>query len=160
MWSLGALPEGFPAAYAAYAAAGRGGYSGYPSFGLPYPTGYPAAAAYGYFPTGPAPPGPPHHQPTAPAPVTTPVSTTERSTNTTTYYDLSRSHPIDTSAPIGGNNKAIPKSKNGPAAGQQPLIMRPDQIYPGDERVKTYVTGKSLFWCLSVSNATRGVARL
>ncbi|KAF7278603.1 hypothetical protein GWI33_008175 [Rhynchophorus ferrugineus] len=37
MWSLGALPEGFPAAaYAAYAA-GRG-YSGYPSFGLPYPT--------------------------------------------------------------------------------------------------------------------------
>ncbi|KAL1451124.1 hypothetical protein WDU94_003414 [Cyamophila willieti] len=39
MWSLGALPEGFPAAYAAYAAAGRGGYSGYPSFGLPYPTG-------------------------------------------------------------------------------------------------------------------------
>ncbi|XP_076176008.1 RNA-binding protein 6 isoform X2 [Ptiloglossa arizonensis] len=38
MWSLGALPDGFPAAaYAAYAA-GRG-YSGYPSFGLPYPTG-------------------------------------------------------------------------------------------------------------------------
>ncbi|XP_044271997.1 RNA-binding protein Musashi homolog Rbp6 isoform X5 [Tribolium madens] len=37
MWSLGALPDGFPAAaYAAYAA-GRG-YSGYPSFGLPYPT--------------------------------------------------------------------------------------------------------------------------
>ncbi|KAE8745199.1 hypothetical protein FOCC_FOCC008090 [Frankliniella occidentalis] len=37
MWSLGALPEGFPAAaYAAYAA-GRG-YSGYPGFGLPYPT--------------------------------------------------------------------------------------------------------------------------
>lgn len=37
MWSLGALPEGFPAAaYAAYAA-GRS-YSGYPSFGLPYPT--------------------------------------------------------------------------------------------------------------------------
>ncbi|XP_056635666.1 RNA-binding protein Musashi homolog Rbp6 isoform X2 [Diorhabda sublineata] len=36
MWSLGALPDGFPAAaYAAYAA-GRG-YSGYPSFGLPYP---------------------------------------------------------------------------------------------------------------------------
>uniref|UniRef100_A0A8D8U115 RNA-binding protein Musashi homolog Rbp6 n=2 Tax=Cacopsylla melanoneura TaxID=428564 RepID=A0A8D8U115_9HEMI len=47
MWSLGALPEGFPAAYAAYAAAGRGGYSGYPSFGLPYPTvmnNYQAAA--------------------------------------------------------------------------------------------------------------------
>uniref|UniRef100_A0A6P7GEN3 RNA-binding protein Musashi homolog Rbp6-like n=1 Tax=Diabrotica virgifera virgifera TaxID=50390 RepID=A0A6P7GEN3_DIAVI len=38
MWSLGALPDGFPAAaYAAYAA-GRG-YSGYPSFGLPYPAG-------------------------------------------------------------------------------------------------------------------------
>ncbi|XP_046426650.1 RNA-binding protein Musashi homolog Rbp6 isoform X10 [Neodiprion virginianus] len=38
MWSLGALPDGFPAAaYAAYAA-GRS-YSGYPSFGLPYPTG-------------------------------------------------------------------------------------------------------------------------
>ncbi|XP_015516889.2 RNA-binding protein Musashi homolog Rbp6 isoform X9 [Neodiprion pinetum] len=37
MWSLGALPDGFPAAaYAAYAA-GRS-YSGYPSFGLPYPT--------------------------------------------------------------------------------------------------------------------------
>ncbi|CAH1953864.1 unnamed protein product [Acanthoscelides obtectus] len=37
MWSLGALPDGFPAAaYAAYAT-GRG-YSGYPSFGLPYPT--------------------------------------------------------------------------------------------------------------------------
>ncbi|XP_068629434.1 RNA-binding protein Musashi homolog Rbp6 isoform X4 [Battus philenor] len=35
MWSLGALPDGFPAAYAAYAA-GRS-YSGYPSFGLPYP---------------------------------------------------------------------------------------------------------------------------
>ncbi|XP_045474553.1 RNA-binding protein Musashi homolog Rbp6 isoform X5 [Harmonia axyridis] len=47
MWSLGALPDGFPAAaYAAYAA-GRG-YSGYPSFGLPYPTvmnNYQAAAA-------------------------------------------------------------------------------------------------------------------
>lgn len=38
MWSLGTLPDGFPAAaYAAYAA-GRG-FSGYPSFGLPYPTG-------------------------------------------------------------------------------------------------------------------------
>ncbi|CAG4908725.1 unnamed protein product [Colias eurytheme] len=37
MWSLGALPDGFPAAYAAYAA-GRS-YSGYPSFGLPYPAG-------------------------------------------------------------------------------------------------------------------------
>ncbi|XP_076303671.1 RNA-binding protein 6 isoform X7 [Lasioglossum baleicum] len=38
MWSLGALPDSFPAAaYAAYAA-GRS-YSGYPSFGLPYPTG-------------------------------------------------------------------------------------------------------------------------
>ncbi|KOC59570.1 RNA-binding protein Musashi like protein Rbp6 [Habropoda laboriosa] len=38
MWSLGALPDGFPAAaYAAYAASR--GYSGYPSFGLPYPTG-------------------------------------------------------------------------------------------------------------------------
>lgn len=37
MWSLGTLPDGFPAAaYAAYAA-GRG-FSGYPSFGLPYPT--------------------------------------------------------------------------------------------------------------------------
>ncbi|XP_006563810.1 RNA-binding protein Musashi homolog Rbp6 isoform X15 [Apis florea] len=37
MWSLGALPDGFPAAaYAAYAASR--GYSGYPSFGLPYPT--------------------------------------------------------------------------------------------------------------------------
>ncbi|KAH0561813.1 DNA-binding proteins Bright/BRCAA1/RBP1 [Cotesia glomerata] len=36
MWSLGALPDGFPAAYAAYAA-GRT-YSGYPSFGLPYAT--------------------------------------------------------------------------------------------------------------------------
>ncbi|XP_025602912.1 RNA-binding protein Musashi homolog Rbp6 isoform X9 [Athalia rosae] len=37
MWSLGGLPDGFPAAaYAAYAA-GRS-YSGYPSFGLPYPT--------------------------------------------------------------------------------------------------------------------------
>ncbi|KAH1000115.1 hypothetical protein HUJ04_000043 [Dendroctonus ponderosae] len=43
MWSLGALPDGFPAAaYAAYAA-GRG-YSGYPSFGLPYPTGNGLAA--------------------------------------------------------------------------------------------------------------------
>ncbi|XP_025602908.1 RNA-binding protein Musashi homolog Rbp6 isoform X2 [Athalia rosae] len=40
MWSLGGLPDGFPAAaYAAYAA-GRS-YSGYPSFGLPYPTGLP-----------------------------------------------------------------------------------------------------------------------
>ncbi|XP_076176013.1 RNA-binding protein 6 isoform X6 [Ptiloglossa arizonensis] len=46
MWSLGALPDGFPAAaYAAYAA-GRG-YSGYPSFGLPYPTGVPAVYYYG-----------------------------------------------------------------------------------------------------------------
>ncbi|XP_068082421.1 RNA-binding protein Musashi homolog Rbp6 isoform X7 [Anabrus simplex] len=46
MWSLGALPDGFPAAaYAAYAA-GRG-YSGYPSFGLPYPTGFPG---YSYYP--------------------------------------------------------------------------------------------------------------
>jgi RNA-binding protein Musashi len=48
MWSLGALPDGFPAAYAAYAA-GRG-YSGYAGFGLPYPTGFPN---YGYFPAAP-----------------------------------------------------------------------------------------------------------
>ncbi|XP_032513958.1 RNA-binding protein Musashi homolog Rbp6 isoform X2 [Danaus plexippus] len=55
MWSLGALPDGFPAAYAAYAA-GRS-YSGYPSFGLPYPAvmnNYQAAAA-GY-----GPPASPH----------------------------------------------------------------------------------------------------
>ncbi|XP_077299553.1 RNA-binding protein 6 isoform X15 [Arctopsyche grandis] len=56
MWSLGALPDGFPAAaYAAYAA-GRG-YSGYPSFGLPYPTvmnNYQAAAQ------GFGPPASPH----------------------------------------------------------------------------------------------------
>ncbi|XP_070514199.1 RNA-binding protein Musashi homolog Rbp6 isoform X4 [Cardiocondyla obscurior] len=46
MWSLGALPDGFPAAaYAAYAA-GRG-YSGYPSFGLHYPTGVPAVYYHG-----------------------------------------------------------------------------------------------------------------
>ncbi|XP_051173202.1 RNA-binding protein Musashi homolog Rbp6 isoform X8 [Leptopilina boulardi] len=54
MWSLGALPDGFPAAaYAAYAA-GRG-YSGYPSFGLPYPTvmnNYQAAQA-GFPPASP-----------------------------------------------------------------------------------------------------------
>ncbi|XP_065342114.1 RNA-binding protein Musashi homolog Rbp6 isoform X7 [Cloeon dipterum] len=36
MWPIGALPDGFPAAFAAYSA-GRG-YSGYASFGLPYPT--------------------------------------------------------------------------------------------------------------------------
>ncbi|XP_041977528.1 RNA-binding protein Musashi homolog Rbp6 isoform X3 [Aricia agestis] len=55
MWSLGALPDGFPAAYAAYAA-GRS-YSGYPSFGLPYPAvmnNYQAAAA------GFGPPASPH----------------------------------------------------------------------------------------------------
>ncbi|XP_053972406.1 RNA-binding protein Musashi homolog Rbp6 isoform X5 [Hylaeus volcanicus] len=54
MWSLGALPDGFPAAYAAYAA-GRG-YSGYPSFGLPYPTvmnNYQAAAQAGFPPASP-----------------------------------------------------------------------------------------------------------
>ncbi|XP_053599008.1 RNA-binding protein Musashi homolog Rbp6 isoform X2 [Microplitis demolitor] len=46
MWSLGALPDGFPAAYAAYAA-GRT-YSGYPSFGLPYATaGVPAIYYHG-----------------------------------------------------------------------------------------------------------------
>ncbi|XP_044584358.1 RNA-binding protein Musashi homolog Rbp6 isoform X3 [Cotesia glomerata] len=54
MWSLGALPDGFPAAYAAYAA-GRT-YSGYPSFGLPYATAvmnnYQAAQA-GYQPASP-----------------------------------------------------------------------------------------------------------
>ncbi|XP_044015818.1 RNA-binding protein Musashi homolog Rbp6 isoform X6 [Aphidius gifuensis] len=53
MWSLGALPDGFPAAYAAYAA-GRG-YSGYPSFGLPYPavmSNYQAAQA-GFPPASP-----------------------------------------------------------------------------------------------------------
>uniref|UniRef100_A0A2A4IX33 Uncharacterized protein n=1 Tax=Heliothis virescens TaxID=7102 RepID=A0A2A4IX33_HELVI len=44
MWSLGALPDGFPAAYAAYAA-GRS-YSGYPSFGLPYPAGNPLASLH------------------------------------------------------------------------------------------------------------------
>ncbi|XP_063221968.1 RNA-binding protein Musashi homolog 2 isoform X2 [Bacillus rossius redtenbacheri] len=55
MWSLGALPDGFPAAaYAAYAA-GRG-YSGYPSFGLPYPTGFPG---YSFFPPPTAPAGAP-----------------------------------------------------------------------------------------------------
>ncbi|XP_068899141.1 RNA-binding protein Musashi homolog Rbp6 isoform X7 [Tenebrio molitor] len=59
MWSLGALPDGFPAAaYAAYAA-GRG-YSGYPSFGLPYPAvmnNYQAAAAAAQ---GFGPPASPH----------------------------------------------------------------------------------------------------
>lgn len=52
MWSLGALPDGFPAAaYAAYAA-GRG-YSGYPSFGLPYPAGGMAGyPGYNYYPGG------------------------------------------------------------------------------------------------------------
>ncbi|XP_017756572.1 PREDICTED: RNA-binding protein Musashi homolog Rbp6 isoform X8 [Eufriesea mexicana] len=46
MWSLGALPDGFPvAAYAAYAASRS--YSGYPSFGLPYPTGVPAVYYHG-----------------------------------------------------------------------------------------------------------------
>ncbi|XP_057322174.1 RNA-binding protein Musashi homolog Rbp6 isoform X5 [Microplitis mediator] len=54
MWSLGALPDGFPAAYAAYAA-GRT-YSGYPSFGLPYATAvmnnYQAAQA-GFQPASP-----------------------------------------------------------------------------------------------------------
>ncbi|XP_059614586.1 RNA-binding protein Musashi homolog Rbp6 isoform X3 [Phlebotomus argentipes] len=59
MWSLGTLPDGFPAAaYAAYAA-GRG-YSGYPSFGLPYPTvmnNYQAAAAAAQ---GFGPPASPH----------------------------------------------------------------------------------------------------
>ncbi|XP_066601697.1 RNA-binding protein Musashi homolog Rbp6-like isoform X2 [Prorops nasuta] len=44
MWSLGALPDGFPAAYAAYAA--NRGYSGYPSFGLPYPTASVIAIIY------------------------------------------------------------------------------------------------------------------
>nr|CAH0101348.1 unnamed protein product [Daphnia galeata] len=39
VWSLGALQEGLPAAYAA-AYAGRG-YPGYASFGLPYPAGQP-----------------------------------------------------------------------------------------------------------------------
>ncbi|CAH1953865.1 unnamed protein product [Acanthoscelides obtectus] len=61
MWSLGALPDGFPAAaYAAYAT-GRG-YSGYPSFGLPYPTvmnNYQAAAAAAAQGFGP-PPASPH----------------------------------------------------------------------------------------------------
>ncbi|XP_050689014.1 RNA-binding protein Musashi homolog Rbp6-like [Eriocheir sinensis] len=40
VWSLGALPDGIQAAYAAYA--GRG-YASYPSFGFPYPTGLTAA---------------------------------------------------------------------------------------------------------------------
>uniref|UniRef100_A0A8D8V8J8 RNA-binding protein Musashi homolog Rbp6 n=1 Tax=Cacopsylla melanoneura TaxID=428564 RepID=A0A8D8V8J8_9HEMI len=139
MWSLGALPEGFPAAYAAYAAAGRGGYSGYPSFGLPYPTGYPTAG-FGFFPTPPT-GHPHHHQPPVAPPVTTSVSTTERSTNTTTYYELTRSHPIDTSATLGSNKS---KAKNSPSStgGQGQLIMRSGDpmSYPGDDRVKTYVT--------------------
>lgn len=46
VWSLGALPDGIQAAYAAYA--GRG-YASYPSFGFPYPTGFPAGC--GYFPS-------------------------------------------------------------------------------------------------------------
>ncbi|XP_014294488.1 RNA-binding protein Musashi homolog Rbp6 isoform X8 [Halyomorpha halys] len=62
MWSLGALPDGFPAAaYAAYAA-GRG-YSGYPSFGLPYPAvmnNYQAAAAAAAAAAGFGPPASPH----------------------------------------------------------------------------------------------------
>ncbi|XP_057669281.1 RNA-binding protein Musashi homolog Rbp6 isoform X8 [Diorhabda carinulata] len=62
MWSLGALPDGFPAAaYAAYAA-GRG-YSGYPSFGLPYPAvmnNYQAAAAAQAQAQGYGPPASPH----------------------------------------------------------------------------------------------------
>ncbi|XP_021932438.1 RNA-binding protein Musashi homolog Rbp6-like [Zootermopsis nevadensis] len=73
MWSLGALPDGFPAAaYAAYAA-GRG-YSGYPSFGLPYPTGFPG---YSYFPN-----------PTAAASGTTPGTPTASGPERgSTYYD-------------------------------------------------------------------------
>lgn len=47
VWSLGALPDGIQAAaYAAYA--GRG-YASYPSFGFPYPAGFPAGC--GYFPS-------------------------------------------------------------------------------------------------------------
>ncbi|XP_017771851.1 PREDICTED: RNA-binding protein Musashi homolog Rbp6 isoform X3 [Nicrophorus vespilloides] len=57
MWSLGALPDGFPAAYAAYAA-GRG-YSGYPSFGLPYPTG--SSATNWSQPSGADQTAPQHH---------------------------------------------------------------------------------------------------
>ncbi|RWS17987.1 RNA-binding protein Musashi Rbp6-like protein [Dinothrombium tinctorium] len=34
VWPLGALTDGFPAAYASYA--GRGGYPGYPGFGYPF----------------------------------------------------------------------------------------------------------------------------
>ncbi|XP_057669275.1 RNA-binding protein Musashi homolog Rbp6 isoform X3 [Diorhabda carinulata] len=61
MWSLGALPDGFPAAaYAAYAA-GRG-YSGYPSFGLPYPAGSPSGA----WQAQPQPSGADHHHQQSP----------------------------------------------------------------------------------------------
>ncbi|CAG9830401.1 unnamed protein product [Diabrotica balteata] len=62
LWSLGALPDGFPAAaYAAYAA-GRG-YSGYPSFGLLYQAvmnNYQAAAAAQAQAQGFGPPTYPH----------------------------------------------------------------------------------------------------
>ncbi|XP_033606198.1 RNA-binding protein Musashi homolog Rbp6 isoform X2 [Cryptotermes secundus] len=72
MWSLGALPDGFPAAaYAAYAA-GRG-YSGYPSFGLPYPTGFPG---YSYLPN-----------PTAAAAPTSATPAASGPERDSTYYD-------------------------------------------------------------------------
>jgi len=74
VWSLGALQEGLPAAYAA-AYAGRG-YPSYASFGLPYPAGYPS---YGYFPAAST-------APTANGNGSTPAG--ERSTPAAaTYYD-------------------------------------------------------------------------
>ena len=45
VWPLGALADGFPAAYAGYA--GRGGYPGYPGIGYPF-------AVIGSFPTASA----------------------------------------------------------------------------------------------------------
>uniref|UniRef100_A0A1B6CEZ6 RRM domain-containing protein n=2 Tax=Clastoptera arizonana TaxID=38151 RepID=A0A1B6CEZ6_9HEMI len=107
MWSLGALPDGFPAAaYAAYAAAGRG-FSGYPSFGLPYPTGFPG---YSFYPN-----------PTTPTPGQPP--STDRPAQ---YYEYQG--PSDTTS--------MPQRKATPT---QQMLMRSD-MYPGEERVKTYVT--------------------
>lgn len=105
-------------------------------------SGYPS---YGYYPN----PGAAAGAPAPPPPVTTTPSNVER--GTTTYYDFQQnaSAPaIRNDSPLhrgdsGQVNNAVTYRSQRKAPPPQPILMRSD-MYSGDERVKTYVTGKIL----------------
>lgn len=110
-------------------------------FCVPLFTGYPS---YGYYPN----PGAAAGAPAPPPPVTTTPSNVDR--GTTTYYDFQQNAPapaaIRNDSPLHRGdtaqvNNAVSYRSQRKAPPPQPILMRSD-MYSGDDRVKTYVTGK------------------